>query len=304
MKEMHISNKAISISSTNVDVLIQANKGKEESMNKLMIILIVSTAYPLLSSGGQELTSAISSEMVIAFKDKANNLFNENSGKYLASEEDTTNIVTDSLSGHKRKHIEEELHKCDQCGYSAPCPSALIIHKRKHTGEKPYKCDQCYFSTAYSGNLITHKHSHTGEKLLKCDQCDYTSAHSSDLKIHKRIHTGEKPYQCNQCEKAFTTSGNLNNHKRIHTGEKPYICDYPECNKAFSQAGNLKIHKRIHTPGWPYRCDQCGEDFTAFRSLDIHKKRDHNKAVNVAKINEDEAMDAEVLKVQVMRLGH
>uniref|UniRef100_A0A671WRI8 C2H2-type domain-containing protein n=1 Tax=Sparus aurata TaxID=8175 RepID=A0A671WRI8_SPAAU len=167
-------------------------------------------------------------------------------------------------------HPGEKSLKCDTCGKTFKCKSALDKHIRTHTGEKPFTCDICGKAFSQSSHIPVHMRTHTGEKLYSCQTCGKTLADSYSLKRHMRIHTGEKPFTCKTCGKAFSRRATLTVHMRVHTGEKPFTCK--TCGKTFKFLAELKPHMRIHTGEQPFTCKTCGKSLSQRTSLTLHMR--------------------------------
>ena len=128
------------------------------------------------------------------------------------------------------------------------------------------------------------------KEVLKVDHTDWsveTSKDSSENIDQKEQHNDEtvseisvthknvEPYITTKCTKQFMQSNHPNSHEQINIGEKQHTCT----SNTYSI---LKPNQRLHTcmklyPDSrntgvkPNTCGRCGESFTTFISLKIHK---------------------------------
>ncbi|XP_060053047.1 zinc finger protein 7-like isoform X1 [Erinaceus europaeus] len=165
-------------------------------------------------------------------------------------------------------NTEKKLGKCQECQEKLNCPQGRF--QRHCDGDKAFRCEECGKVFRLCSQLNQHQRIHTGEKPFKCIECGKAFRLSSKLIQHQRIHTGEKPYRCEECGKAFGQSSSLIHHQRVHTGERPYSCH--ECGKAFSQQSQLVRHQRTHTGEKPYPCKECGKAFSQSSTLAQHQR--------------------------------
>ena len=64
-----------------------------------------------------------------------------------------------------------------------------IVYRKKvenRLNEELQKCEQCGYSTFVKGNFLVHLRTHRSEKLFKCDQCPYEGNQKVILESHKR----------------------------------------------------------------------------------------------------------------------
>ena len=97
-----------------------------------------------------------------------------------------------SLEEHKlATHTENPSQLiCEECGYSTPKRSTLLLHiRQKHRLEKHKQCPYCAYHAFGSDKILIHidgKHPDEGEKKYFCDECKKSFIYEQSLKHHKR----------------------------------------------------------------------------------------------------------------------
>jgi hypothetical protein len=78
----------------------------------------------------------------------------------------------------------EKTRTCDECGYQAVSPSALVLHGQvSHNIGRKIECADCDFFTFAPIRFTSHRLSH-GPKKFVCRGCDYSTAYKQSMKRH------------------------------------------------------------------------------------------------------------------------
>lgn len=160
--------------------------------------------------------------------------------------------------------------KCNVCGQTRSCRSALLVHMRKHTGERPYKCIKCGDTFRYSQNLTEHDITvHSGKGPDKCPFCDETFRWNQNLRRHilTRHNTLERLFPCTKCGKAFTFANLLRKHMKVHTS------DGSSKSKSAKQINKQLVNESLSIIQLDNTCSSQGNDLQANK---VKKLKQHN----------------------------
>ena len=131
-----------------------------------------------------------------------------------------------------------------------------------HSNEKVknFQCSSCEKQFFASSKLTRHINTvHLDLRLYKCHLCNKEFKYSQDLKIHINDGHQNAKYFCPVCDIKLNTRKILNEHMhRAHKTNKIKVAD-----------GEL------------YRCDICEKIFSNVYSIRAHKKKSHNRPINI-----------------------
>nr|CAD7423583.1 unnamed protein product [Timema monikensis] len=175
----------------------------------------------------------------------------------------------DSLSKHRKRHINENLYVCDICKRSFNERSDLVEHLNVHAGKEPYQCDICGLSFLLGSKLSYHRkimHGNSGK--ISCAHCDKEFVHHFEWKMHMQGHKKKKLYTCDYCSRTFTTKNVLKIHIAVHMNIKSFPCKF--CSLSFNTGQLLKLHTYSHMAKKPYMCKKCDQTFIQHSAFEAH----------------------------------
>jgi len=189
------------------------------------------------------------------------------------------------LKNEEIKCTEKKLLKEDNGEDSDP---AICISfrrpKRKHNAEvreekKFYQCNAC--DLRWTSKKCYLKHLFEKHEQVTCLHCDNFAddfrQYWSHLLTHKNTETqfkkrpGRETISCEDCD--FHTTSKKNYQQHLFDKHENNLCT--DCGLAFDDFKAFVLHQQTHGPG--FLCDICSTSFLSKRTLEHHKKKDHNK---------------------------
>ncbi|CAL8130030.1 unnamed protein product [Orchesella dallaii] len=200
------------------------------------------------------------------------------------------------LFHHKRrKHFNEIIHSCVDCGRTYSGAAALRTHRlsihKKKEADFPISCDipGCERRFEREIDFGWHKFNiheyNSAATSLVCHECGKKCITKSALTRHiQGLHStikitskkDPKRYVCEECGKVFRSQVVLDTHKLSHSGPASWKYDCLFCGKMCATKDKLMDHIRIHTNEKPYSCEYCGEEYAHGHNLRNHKNSKHN----------------------------
>ena len=97
----------------------------------------------------------------------------------------STQKADEPLSRSRKKKVEHNLHKCDQCFKQFKTKKGMKSHYATHTGKTTFNCNECDKLFTSRAVLKYHKASkHLTELNNTCEICNKSYNHPRALKIH------------------------------------------------------------------------------------------------------------------------
>ena len=156
--------------------------------------------------------------------------------------------------------------------------------KRKYDSDvkedkKNYKCHECDFKWTSKKCYLKHLFEKHGQKTCPyCDNIeDVFEQYWSHLLTHKNTETQFKKrperetISCEDCD--FLTTSNKNYQKHLFEKHENNLCT--DCGLAFDEFKAFLLHQQTHGSG--FMCDICSTSFISKRTLEHHRRKDHNK---------------------------
>ena len=194
--------------------------------------------------------------------------------KYYCKRCDFKCVQADSFHRHNfwHKKVRRKPFHCSVCKFRFKTMEAKESHwKKRHLNKEPYRCDQCEYKTHGARNLQRHLLTHSGERV-PCTLCDKTFSRQDDRDRHVNVtHMGHKPHQCEKCEYRASSLSLINSHmNHKHSDVKDFTCQL--CDYAGKTKHALKLHvKRMHSElVQRYQCNEC-----SFQTLSEERYRHH-----------------------------
>ena len=153
--------------------------------------------------------------------------------------------TADALRKHKvRFHLDDPLHNCPDCNYSAKLEHDLKKHI-KLVHQKLFQCDTCAFKTNRKDKFAEHQENHAPDRQFPCvfNKCFHRAQSNADLVTHLTdVHHVRSKHQCPLCFRFFKKRTHLLRHLVSHTDEKPYYCQ--QCGLQFVSHSSYYRHRR------------------------------------------------------------
>ncbi|XP_019539397.2 transcription factor grauzone-like [Aedes albopictus] len=188
-----------------------------------------------------------------------------------------------ALKRHLAEHetLDNELAKCDTCGYKFGTKEALKKHiKAVHEEASDYICEICSKGFYRKSFFLEHRKTHdmTAEQLKKqCPVCNkWLKSHAYWVK-HVRRHRNEGDHKCQECGHVSINLMALKAHMTRRHGpssHRRHVCEL--CGKEYSHGTTLKEHvANAHTGAPLYQCCYCSKSFFSNATMYGHRKKDH-----------------------------
>ncbi|KAH8334964.1 hypothetical protein KR074_011935 [Drosophila pseudoananassae] len=164
--------------------------------------------------------------------------------------------------------------------------SRMEKHEVIHLTNRPrFLCPQCHRAYLTKQALKVHVEAKHQQSGAPCDTCGKVFAIAKALEIHKRYHSKDFPFACDLCDRKYAQRSHLTVHQKVkHSGAR-FICEYADCSKTFTSSSSLRYHEFTHT-AMPFECVHCQKSFPARTKLRLHLKSNHNRAVEIAELEE------------------
>ncbi len=173
---------------------------------------------------------------------------------------------------------------CDLCSQVFMGKTGFVTHLQHHKNW----CDTCNRGFLSQEDLDSHKLKHT---LQACQKCPRKFTSKNALNNHQSEHTGAYKFTCPLCFKGFNRKRHFEGHMNGHNGVYPFTCEI--CQQKFAGLDCLANHKRRMKTNpshgsrqkgdqkkvqkVQFKCAVCQNTFDNRASLDVHKKKHHEK---------------------------
>ncbi|XP_041988390.1 zinc finger protein 664-like isoform X2 [Aricia agestis] len=179
------------------------------------------------------------------------------------------------LRDHLNKHSENNLFKCEICGYNGPDAAKMISHRFTHISQHVW-CHICNRRMKSAKMLEYHYRSVHLQKPGQCPYCGRDCKNYHSWRKHDRLHTVKKMFVCDLCDRRFLYKNQIVAHMIDHSDVREYICE--ACGKGFKRPATLRMHmESVHKPNKPVTCDHCNRRFKNENKLSLHLKRLHDE---------------------------
>ena len=101
---------------------------------------------------------------------------------------------------NKKRALEAQQIKCDQCGKNMRKASLDYHQRAKHNKGEKVQCTLCDYQTVYKSYLTVHiKHVHEKKIRYQCNECGDSFVHKSSYNVHQLTHT-DITFPCKLCD--------------------------------------------------------------------------------------------------------
>ena len=172
---------------------------------------------------------------------------------------------------------EKDCFKCYKCSANYGTRKELTRHVMKEHYKKTHNCESCTEVFTREDHLKRHKelvHNHNNSMYV-CLDCGKNFSRQDALTRHKTFaHETSNDLLCDQCNATFNMKSNLDRHKKSavnQDGSVKNCCN--ACEEYFCTGKLLRKHQTEKHIVIELSCDDCGQHFSAKRSLELHVKR-------------------------------